>query len=94
MVNEIMPGRGLSEFNRELWNKNNGLKRACTEFESIFITHMLKTMGKTIDKGGVLGNSNENKIIKSMFDERLGNSIAKSGGIGIGAMLYDKLKTL
>ena len=92
MANEIMPNRGLSGFNRELWNKNNGLKKACTEFESIFITHMLKTMGKTIDKGGILGNSNENKIIKSMFDERLGNSIARSGGIGIGAMLFEKLK--
>ena len=92
MVNEIMPNRGLSGFNEKLWSKNNGLKRACTEFESIFITHMLKTMGKTIDKGGVLGNSNENKIIKSMFDERLGNSIAQSGGIGIGTMLFDKLK--
>jgi|AntAceMinimDraft_14_1070370.scaffolds.fasta_scaffold07568_3 flagellar protein FlgJ len=92
MANEIMPNKSLSGFNKELWNKNNGLKKACTEFESIFITHMLKTMDKTIDKGGLLGNSNENKMIKSMFNERLGNSIARSGGIGIGDMLFEKLE--
>ncbi|MEA3357912.1 MAG: rod-binding protein [Thermodesulfobacteriota bacterium] len=92
MVNEIMPNKSLSGFNKELWKKNTGLKKACTEFESIFITHMLKAMDKTIDKGGLLGNSNENKMIKSMFNERLGNSIARSGGIGIGEILFEKLK--
>ena len=92
MANEIMPNKSLSGFNKELWNKNNGLKKACTEFESIFITHMLKIMDKTIDKGGLLGNSNENKMINSMFNERFGNSIARSGGIGIGDMLFEKLE--
>ncbi|MBN1225602.1 MAG: rod-binding protein [Deltaproteobacteria bacterium] len=94
MTNEILPNPLLAGLNKELWHRNKRLENVCTEFESIFITHMLKAMGKTVDKGGLLGNSNENKIIKSMFDENLANSIARAGGIGIGAMLFEKLKTL
>ena len=94
MTNEILPNPGLAGLNKELSHKNKRLENVCTEFESIFITHMLKTMGKTVDKGDLLGNSNENKIIKSMFEENLANSIAGAGGIGIGAMLFEKLKTL
>jgi len=94
MTNEILPTLSSSGIDKQLWHKNKRLEHACVEFESIFITHMLKTMGKTIDKGGLLGNSHENKIIKSMFEENLANSIAGAGGIGIGAMLFEKLKTL
>lgn len=94
MTNTILPTSGSSGINKELWDKNKRLEHACVEFESIFIAHMLKTMGKTVDKGGLLGNSNETKIIKSMLDENLANSIATAGGIGIGSMLFEKLKTL
>lgn len=71
---------------------DNRLKRTCLEFESIFITYMLKSMRKTIDEDGLLGNSNEAKIFTSMFDEKLALEIARGGGIGLGKVLFEKLK--
>ncbi len=68
------------------------LKKTCAEFESIFITYMLKSMRTTIDKDSLLGNSNESEIIKSMFDENLAMGIAKGNGIGLGKMLFEYLK--
>ncbi|MBW2642769.1 MAG: hypothetical protein JRC89_05205 [Deltaproteobacteria bacterium] len=47
------------------------LEKTCSEFESIFITYMLKSMSTTIDDDPFLGNDNESKIIKSMFNENL-----------------------
>ena len=68
------------------------LEMACAEFESIFLTYMLKSMRETIVEDGYLGNNNESKIIQSMFDENLAQGIAKGGGIGLGKIVYERLK--
>ena len=76
---------------KDAWN--NRLKRTCTEFESIFIAYMLKSMKNTLVEDGFFGKTNEAKIIKSMFDEKLALGIARGGGIGLGRMLFEELKT-
>ena len=68
------------------------LKKTCAEFESIFLTYMLKSSGGAIAEGGFLGNSHESQMVKSMFDENLAIGIAQNGGIGIGSMLYERLR--
>lgn len=75
---------------KDAWN--NRLKRTCTEFESIFITYMLKSMRNTLVEDGLFGKTNEAKIVKSMFDEKLALGIARGGGIGLGTMLFEELK--
>ena len=70
---------------------NSRLKSACTEFESIFITYMLKSMRNTLVEDGLFGKSNEAKIVKSMFDEKLAIGIARGGGIGLGRILFEEL---
>lgn len=67
------------------------LERACSEFESIFITYMLKSMRTALSEDGLFGNNNESKIIQSMFDENLALGMAKGGGIGLGKMLFESL---
>jgi len=39
-----------------------------------------------------LENSNESKIIRSMFDENLALEMAKGKGMGLGKMLFESLK--
>jgi len=68
------------------------LKETCDEFESLFLTYILKSMRSTIPDGGFLGNDHGGEIIKSMFDENLSQEIANGGGIGIGDLLYEQLK--
>jgi len=72
----------------------NRLQKTCGEFESIFLAYVLKSMRNTIGKGDLLGNSHEGKIYQSMFDENLAAVIAKSGGIGLGKMLFERLKEM
>lgn len=71
---------------------DTGLKKACTEFESLFLNHILKSMRKGIVSNGPLGNSNESKIMRSMSDEALARGIAKGGGIGLADILFEQLK--
>ena len=68
------------------------LERTCREFESIFLSHLLKSMRKTVPGGGLFLNNNVGEIMKSMFDENLALEIAKGGGIGLGRMLFERLK--
>ncbi len=90
MLKPIASDPAMAELQKEV--SLSRLKRACAEFESIFINYMLKSMRTTVDDDLLLGNSNESKIIKSMFDENLALGIAKGGGLGLGKILFESLK--
>jgi flagellar protein FlgJ len=90
MIDGIEPTLGVA--GQKTGPESPGLKRVCSQFESLFIASMLKSMRKTVEDGGLIRESNEGKIYKSMFDEKLALSIADSGGIGLGAMLFEQLK--
>ncbi len=64
------------------------LKKACSDFESIFINYMLKSMRTAFSEDGILENNNESRIIQSMFDENLSVAMAKGNGMGLGKMLF------
>ena len=68
------------------------LKETCVEFESLFITYMLKSMRGAVAENGLIGDSNEGKIIQSMFDENLAQGVARGGGMGIAKVLFEYLK--
>ena len=72
--------------------EERNLRRACAEFESIFLTYLLKSRRGTIAEGGVLGNSHESRMVQSMFDENLAMGIARNGGMGLADMLYERLR--
>jgi flagellar protein FlgJ len=90
MVNGVVLDGGGAGFDKDA--REARLRRACLEFESLFVSHMLKAMRKTIPEGGLIGEKNEGRIFKSMFDEKLALEIAQSGGIGLGEMLFEQVK--
>jgi flagellar protein FlgJ len=67
------------------------LKKACGDFESIFISQMLKEMRKSIPKSGLLDGGSQHDMYLSLFDEELSKSLAKRGGIGLGKILYQDI---
>ncbi len=68
------------------------IRRAASDFESIFIYYMLKTMRKGMVKGGLLGNTRAEAVYRSLLDERLSTVMAEGGGIGIRDMIVEWLK--
>ena len=67
------------------------LKRACMDFESIFIHQMLKSMRETVPKSGLLGEGPDKGIFESLFDQEWSKSLAQQGGLGLGKMLYKQM---
>ncbi|MCK4467448.1 MAG: rod-binding protein [Desulfobacterales bacterium] len=69
------------------------LKKACADFESIFINYMLKTMRLTIPQSGTNKFAGKD-IYSSMIDQKVAEDLAKrGGGIGLQEMLLRQLKS-
>ena len=74
--------------------KDNQLKKACADFESIFIYYILKSMRKSMPQNDLLGNTQEQEVYKSMADQALSENIARGRGMGLGKLLYNQLSRL
>ncbi|MFH1671940.1 MAG: rod-binding protein [Pseudomonadota bacterium] len=68
------------------------LKKACKDFEAIFIANMLKEMRKSIPKSGFLESSSGSDIYRSMMDQKVAEKIANDRGLGMGEMLFKQLR--
>jgi flagellar protein FlgJ len=68
------------------------LKEVCAEFEAVFLSHLLKTMRSSMAEGGLLGKSHQGEIMGSLLDEKIALGMAKKRGIGIGDLLFEKLR--
>ncbi|MEK6531447.1 MAG: peptidoglycan DD-metalloendopeptidase family protein [Deltaproteobacteria bacterium] len=67
------------------------IRRAVKEFESLFISQMLKEMRSTVMQSELMHSSNSEDIYTSMLDTELSKVMANSGGIGLGDMLLRQL---
>jgi len=63
------------------------LKKACEQFEAVFAKQLIKEMRKGI-KSSPMGDQAGSAIYQDMMDQSIGDSIAHSGSLGIGQMLY------
>lgn len=79
------PGEPQGEITQER------LKKACADFESIFISYMLKTMRSATPKSGL--NEFPGKDVYTMLlDQKVSEDIARrGGGMGIQKMLLHQL---
>lgn len=71
------------------------LKRVAKEFESIFVTKMLSTMEKTIDReGSMFSEGSYMKNFKSYMFNELGRQIAgnESTQIGFAKKIYEQME--
>ncbi len=92
MLPGITTGVPLSPSDGQQKAESARLEKTCMDFESIFINQMLKTSdaGVTGDNGFLKGN--DGKIIKSMFNEKLADTMSSGGGIGLAEVLFEQLK--
>jgi flagellar protein FlgJ len=67
------------------------LREASQEFESLFIAQIMDAMRSTVPQSNLMGNSSGLRIFRQMLDQELSRQVAKSGGFGIGEMLYQQL---
>lgn len=62
--------------------RRGDLRKASQEFESYFLSHMLKVMRETVPKGALTENK-MGDMFYSFYDQEIGRRAAQSGGIGL-----------
>jgi len=67
------------------------LQKVSRDFESIFLSYMLKQMRRTVPETDLVGKTIAKDIFYEMHDEELSRELAKAGGIGLAAILYKQL---
>ncbi|HOD35767.1 MAG TPA: rod-binding protein [Syntrophales bacterium] len=68
------------------------LKKACADFEAIFISLMFRTMRQTVPASGYFKAMPGKDVYNMMMDQKLAEDLAhRGGGLGIQELLYNQL---
>lgn len=66
------------------------LRKACQDFESVFIEILLKSMRATVPKDGLTGSFSV-ETYQAMLDSELAKDLARGRGIGLAEVLFNEL---
>ncbi len=69
------------------------VKRVAQEFESLFVTYLLKVMRETIEEAGDSGSASGKGIYTELFDQEFARNISQQRGFGIADLVIKGLKT-
>jgi Rod binding domain-containing protein len=67
------------------------LQKAVHEFESLFVSYMLKSMRATISKEEGFGENFGGDMLEGMFDLELSKQMSKNSNLGLGEKLYREM---
>lgn len=72
-------------------DEDTELKKACREFESLFVYYLLKVMRESVPKSRFLGEGLEGEYYQGLFDMEVARKLSLTRGIGLAEMLYRDL---
>ena len=84
LSNTASPGQKVTGGNDER------LKKACADFEAIFIQQILKSMRQTVLRSDLFGKGTERDIFESLLDQEWSKGLARRG-MGLGNKLYRQM---
>jgi Rod binding domain-containing protein len=70
---------------------NTRAHAAAQDFEAVFLNSMFQHMFTGVDGEGPFGGSGATGVWRSVLTDQYAKSIAKAGGIGIAAQVYQSL---
>lgn len=90
-VNLIQEDQPLQNKTAKSAKDEKELKKACADFEAMFLTKMLESMRKTIPKSGLLEGGKQEEIYTYFMDENLAKLASQGKGTGLGQWLYKEM---
>ncbi len=73
--------------------RDKKLRKACRDFESLFLFNLFKKMRQTIPSSGMFPSAPGKETFQMMFDQKVAEDLSGRGeGIGLQKMLYEQLR--
>lgn len=88
MIRQITSQSAVNTGTGSIKSDNSRLKEACQDFESIFLSHLMKGLRSTVQKSDLFGSGQEEEMFQEMADQEFCESAARSNSIGLADMLY------
>lgn len=85
-VTDALAGTKVAQI--EQLARRGELLRASQEFESYFLSYLMKVMRETIPKGELTANK-MGEMFQSFYDQEIGKRAAQAGGIGLSAYILE-----
>jgi flagellar protein FlgJ len=63
------------------------LRDTARELEGVFLGLLMKAMRSTVGSGGLFKDGTDTQTYRDMFDQEIGRSMARAGGIGLAQMV-------
>jgi Rod binding domain-containing protein len=89
MLKEIGVNHGAAALPRDA-TENTKLRKVCADFESMFLAYMMKEM-KLASSG--FEKDGRELPLSSVFNEKIAVHFARSGGTGLGKLLFESLRS-
>lgn len=67
------------------------VREVARQFESVFVNQLVNAMRKTVVKGGLIPESQAERVYQSLLDSEYSQKISESDQIGLSQMVYDHL---
>ena len=85
-----VPGQPLTP------EKEKQLKKACADFEAMFVYELFKTMRRTVPRGGLLPKTTGYDSWDMVMDQHVAEELSKrNGGLGLQKIIYEQvIKTM
>lgn len=71
--------------------ENKELKKVAKQFEAVFINQMIGSMRKTVPNGGLIPESNAERVFKGMLDSEHAERMADTEQLGLSKIVYEHL---
>ena len=68
------------------------LRAAASEFESLFVSYLLKVMRETIEESGLFEGSLGKDVYSELFDQEVARLMAQRGSLGISTLVIRQLE--
>jgi Rod binding domain-containing protein len=71
--------------------KDPAVHKVAQQYEAIFVNQLVTAMRKTVAKGGMVPESNAERVYQSMLDSEYSQRISETGQLGLSNLIYDHL---
>ena len=88
---EKLSGQGAKEVSSQ---RQEEIRNVATQFESLLLQQMLKSMWATVPSEGIMGGSREEEYYRDMLTEGLAESMAENQSIGVRDVIIKDLNRL
>lgn len=81
----VTPPQGVSK------EEHEALQRVSQQFEAVFVNQLVDAMRKTVTKGGLIAESQAERVFQGMLDQQYAESISHSEELGLSKLIYEHL---